>query len=146
MSQALDQTNRAAAATGMLAGGNTLAALSDRAGNMASQEYGDWQNRLAGLISPEFQAVGGQAGAEAGKVPVYSNTANSIANLGTSTTNGITNQNTQAANAEMAGSGNLWGLGLGLAKLAVGGGGTSLLGGGRGGITLGGSGGPMPFY
>lgn len=129
--QALDQTNRAAAATGGLQGGNTLAALSDRAGNMANQEYGNWQSQLGGLISPEFQAVGGQAGAEAGKVPVYQGTANSIANLGTNTTNGITNQNTQAANAEMQGSGNLWGLGLNLAKLGLGsfGGGTSLLGG-----------------
>jgi hypothetical protein len=123
--QALDQTNRAAAATGGLAGGNTLAALSDRAGNMASQE-----------------------GAEAGKVPVYQGTANSIANLGTNTATGIANQNTQAANAVMQGSGNLWGLGLNLAKLGLGGG-TGLLGGGGGSsgpITLGGSGGPMPFF
>jgi hypothetical protein len=30
-------------------GGNTLAALSDRAGHMANQEYGGWQNRLGGL-------------------------------------------------------------------------------------------------
>ena len=133
VNQALDQTNRAAAATGGLMGGNTLAALSDRAGNLANQEYGNWQSQLGGLISPEFQAVGGQAGAEANKVPVYQGTANSIANLGTNTTNGITQQNTQAANAEMQGSGNLWGLGLNLAKLGVGaftgGGGTSLLGG-----------------
>src|SRR6185295_5318786 len=57
--QALDQTNRAAAATGGLQGGNTLAALSDRAGNMANQEYGNWQSKLGGLIAPEFQAVGG---------------------------------------------------------------------------------------
>lgn len=129
VSQALDQTNRAAAATGGLSGGNTLAALSDRAGNMASQEYGGWQDRLAGLISPEFQAVGGQAGAEAGKVPVYQGTANSIAGLGTNTTNGITNQNTQAANAEMQGSANLWGLGLNALTGLASGGGTSLLGG-----------------
>ena len=128
--QALDQTNRAAAATGSLQGGNTLAALSDRAGNMANQEYGNWQTRLGGLIAPEFQAVGGQAGAEANKAPVYMNTANSIANLGTNTANGVANQNTQAANAQLAGSGNLWSFGLnGLSALASGGGGTSLLGG-----------------
>lgn len=133
--QALDQTNRAAAATGSLQGGNTLAALSDRAGNMANQEYGNWQSKLGGLISPEMQAVSGQAGAEAGKVPVYQGTANSIANLGTNTATGIAGQNTQAANAEMQGSGNLWGLGLNLAKLGIGAasGGTSLLGGSGGG-------------
>lgn len=133
--QSLDGINRSAAARGGSIGGNTLAALSDRAGNMANQEYHGWQDRLGGLIAPEFQAVGGQAGAEAGKVPVYQGTANSIANLGTNTTNGITSQNTQAANAEMQGSGNLWGLGLNLAKLGIGAatGGTSLLGGGGGG-------------
>lgn len=137
--QALDQTNRAAAATGSLQGGNTLAALSDRAGNMANQEYGGWQDRLAGLIAPEFQAVGGQAGAEAGKVPVYQGTANSIANLGTNTTNGVTQQNTQAANAQMQGSANLWGLGLNALTGLASGGGTSLLGGlglGGGGQTM----------
>lgn len=126
--QALDQTRRAAARDGSLAGGNTLAALSDRAGNMANQEYGNWQTKLGGLINPELAATTGQASAEAGKVPVYQGTANSLVNLGTNTTNGINNQTTQAANAEMAGSGNLWNLGLqGLQALASGG--TSLLGG-----------------
>lgn len=136
VNQALDQTNRAAAATGGLQGGNTLAALSDRAGNMANQEYGNWQTKLGGLINPELQSVTGQASAEAGKVPVYQGTANSLVGLGTNTTNGINSQNTQAANAEMQGSGNLWGLGMNLAKLGMGGlgGGTSLLGGGGGGV------------
>jgi hypothetical protein len=129
--QALDQTRRAAARDGSLAGGNTLAALSDRAGNMANQEYGNWQTRLGGLINPEMQAVTGQASAEAGKVPVYQGTANSLVGLGTNTTNAINSQNTQAANAEMQGSGNLWNFGLNaLTGLASGGfGGTSLLGG-----------------
>jgi hypothetical protein len=108
--------------------GNTLAALSDRAGNMANQEYGNWQTRLGGLISPELAATTGQATTEAGKVPVYQGTANSIANLGTNTATGVANQNTQAANAEIAGSGNLWGLGLNALK-AFASGGTSLLGG-----------------
>jgi len=120
VSEALDQTNRAAAATGGLGGGNTLAALSDRAGNMASQEYGDWQNRLAGLISPELAGVTGGAGIDTAKAGVYTNDANSRVNLASGVTNGINNQETQAANAEMAGSGNLWGLGLNLAKLGTG--------------------------
>lgn len=96
---------------------------------MANQEYGNWQTRLGGLVAPEFQATAGQAGAEAGKVPVYQGTANSIAGLGTNTTNGLNDQTTQAANAEMQGSKNLWGLGIqGATALASGG--TSLLGGG----------------
>jgi hypothetical protein len=56
------------------------------------------------------------ANADTGKAGVYTGTANNIANLGTNTTNGITGQNTQAANAEMQGSSNLWGLGMNLAK------------------------------
>jgi hypothetical protein len=98
---------------------------------MANQEYGSWLDRLNGYVAPELQATSGMAGAEAAKAPVYQNTANSIAGLGTATTNGIAGQNTQSANAEMAGSGNLWGLGLNLAKLGTGAlsGGTSLLGG-----------------
>lgn len=145
--QSLEGVNRKAAATGVLAGGNTLAALSDRAGSMADQEYNNWVTNLNGYVSPELQAAGGIANADTNKAGVYTGTANSIANLGTNTTNGITGQNTQAANAEMAGSGNLWGLGLNLAKLGVGAatGGTSLLGGlggGAGGVVLGGPGGP----
>jgi hypothetical protein len=57
-----------------------------------------------GYVSPELQATSGHGWGGGGKAPVYQNTANSIAGLGTNTTNGIANQNTQAANAEMAGS------------------------------------------
>lgn len=133
--QSLDGISRSAAARGGDVGGNTLAALGDRAGNMADQQYGQWQSNLAGLINPEIAGVSGAAGAKAAEAPVYTGTASNIAGLGTSTANGIANQNTQSANAEMAGSGNLWGLGLNLAKLGVGAatGGTSLLGGGLGG-------------
>lgn len=135
--QSLDQTRRAAARDGSLVNGNTLAALSDRAGNMANQEFGNWQTKLGGLIAPEFQATAGQAGAEAGKVPVYANTANQIVGLGTNTTNGINSQNTQAANAAMQGSGNLWNLGM-QAATALATGGTSLLGSGLAGLGGGG--------
>ncbi|ANW00686.1 hypothetical protein [Bradyrhizobium icense] len=129
--QSLEGIARKANALGVSAGGNTLAALSDRAGNLANQEYGSWLDRLQGYVSPEMAAVSGQAGAEAGKVPVYQGTASSIANLGTNTANAVANQNTQQANAEMQGSANLWGLGLNLAKLGASAfsGGTSLLGG-----------------
>lgn len=132
--QSLQGVLRNAAATGGVAGGNTLAALSDRAGNMANQEYGSWQDRLGGLISPELAATSGAAsgvaGANTNKAGVYQDTAGKIANLGTNTANGIAGQNTQEANAVMAGSGNLWNLGLNAAK-ALASGGTSLLGGAR---------------
>lgn len=137
--QSLDQVARKSNALGGI-GGNTLAALSDRAGNMANQEYGSWLDRLNGYVSPELSASSGAAGTTAAKAPVYTQTANSIANLGTNTANGIADQNTQSANAQMAGSGNIWNLGLNAAKLGVGAlsGGTSLLGSGLGsGASLG---------
>lgn len=150
VNQALDGVNRGAVAAGGAAGGlsgNTLAALSDRSRNLADLEFGKYQDRLAGLISPELSATSGVAGAEAAKAPIYTGTASNIANLGTNTTNAITGQNTQSANAELAGSGNLLGLGLNLAKLGAGFlPGTSLLGGGStGNIVLGGAGGPGQF-
>lgn len=129
--QSLDGINRHAAAAGVAAGGNTLAALGDRAGHMADQEYGSWQDKLGGLVSPEFQATAGMAGAEAAKAPVYQHTADSIVGLDSGVTNGINDQNTQAANAQMAGSKNLWGGILGGAT-AIASGGTSLLGGIKG--------------
>lgn len=135
--QSLDGIARKANALGVSAGGNTLAALSDRAGNMANQEYGSWLDRLTGYVSPELAATGGMAGYEAAKAPVYTGSANSIANLGTATTTGVNDQNTQAANAEMAGSKNLWNFGL-QAATALASGGTSLLGGGLGGLGGGG--------
>lgn len=126
--QALDGINRKAAALGGLAGGNTLAALSDRAGQMANQEYGNWQSNLQGLINPELSATGGfaggQAGAELARSGVYQNDAGNRVNLATGVTKGINNENTSGANAEMAGGKNVLGLGMNLAKL-----GTGLLGG-----------------
>jgi hypothetical protein len=136
--QTLDGVARKANALGVSMGGNTLAELSDRAGHMADQEYGAWVDRLNGYVSPELAATGGEAAATMAKAPVYTTTATNLAGLGTTTTNGITKQNTEAANAEMQGSSNLWGLGLNLAKMGLSaatggvGGGGSLLGGGGG--------------
>lgn len=143
MDQSLEGVARKANALGGGLGGNTLAALSDRAGNMANQEYGSWLDRLQGYVSPELAATSGIAGTEAAKAPVYIGDANSRVGLENTTTQGINSQETQAANAEMQGSKNLWGLGMGLAQLGVGAmtGGTSLLGGlggmGGGGGALG---------
>jgi hypothetical protein len=135
--QSLDGLNRSAAARGNSIGGNTLAALSDRAGNMANQEYGNWQTKLGGLISPEMQAASGTAGIDQNKAGVYTNDANSRVSLASGVTNGINDAATQGANAQMAGSKNIWDLGMNLAKLGVGAftGGGSLLGGGAGGAT-----------
>jgi hypothetical protein len=133
--QSLDGINRHAAAAGGAFGGNTLAALGDRAGNMANQEFGAWQDKLGGLVNPELSATSGAAigtaGVDTNKAGVYTGTANSIVGLDSGVANGINDQNTQSANAQMAGSKNLWGGILGGAT-AVASNGTSLLGGVKG--------------
>src|SRR5258706_15039579 len=52
--QAIEATARNANRFG--AGGNELAALTDRANNLANQEYGNSQDRLAGFANPELTA------------------------------------------------------------------------------------------
>lgn len=135
ISQALDALDRRAASRGMLASGNNTNDTLSTVTGLANQEYGNWQNRLAGLVSPELSATGatatGLAGLEAGKAPIFVNDANQRVNLARGVTGDINSQTTQAANASMSGAGNIVNLGLNLAKL-----GTGFLGGGvTGGMT-----------
>lgn len=120
MNQGLDALDRRAASRGMLASGNTNLDTINYATGVANQEYGNWQNRLAGLANPELAAASGIAGIETGRAGLYGQDAQNRVNLASGVTSGQNNQTTQAANAEMAGSGNLWGLGLNLAKLGTG--------------------------
>lgn len=135
----LDALDRRAASRGMLASGNDTIDTLGYANGLANQEYNNWQTKLAGLIQPELTGVTGQATAQMAKAPVYVNDANARVGLASGVTNGLNSQTTQAANAELAGSGNLWNLGLNLAKLGVGAfgglGGTSMLGGAQGGLS-----------
>ncbi len=121
----LDAINRRRAAGGMLNSGNADLDALTFGQNLQNQQFGNWQSQLAGLNTNNLAATGaaatGIAGADTNKANVYGNTANSLVNLGMNTTNGINSQATQAANAQMAGSGNLWNLGLNVAKLATGG-------------------------
>lgn len=133
----LSAINRRRAAGGMLNSGNADLDALQFAQNLQNQQYGNWQTNLAGLGQNQLAATGayssGVAGANTNRANVYGNTANSLLDLNKFTTNGINSQATQSANAEMAGSGNLWSLGLNLAKLGAGG-----LGGmGGGGMGLG---------
>ncbi|SRR5713101_3133158 len=114
--QAIEATARNANRFG--AGGNELAAVTDRANNLANQEYGNWQNRLAGFVNPEQSAVSGAAAGQAAgygaKAGLWQNDAtNRIAVLG-NVASGTANSNTAVANAELAASGNFWN---GLTKL-----------------------------
>jgi hypothetical protein len=132
VNQALDALDRRAASRGMLASGNTTLDTLGTVHGLADQEYDQWLAGLSGLISPELAATGGAANYTAAKAPVYTNDAAQRVALAGGVTSGLNSQTTQAANAEMAGSGNLWNLGLNLAKLGV----SAATGGmGGGGIT-----------
>lgn len=62
MDQGTQAANRAASAGGMLNSGNQLMALTRFGQGLANQEYGNWQNRLAGLGEMGMQASGQMAG------------------------------------------------------------------------------------
>lgn len=136
--QATDAAARKASALGALGSGNTAAAISDRAQNMANAEYGGWQDRLNGLSNTGLTAANAQSGFqgqlgsslaglgqyEAGLGAQYAGLG--VNNLWNGTTAGIgavQNAQTQAANnvasrnsltANIIGSGiNLLGLGMG---------------------------------
>jgi hypothetical protein len=79
--QALDGVNRHAAATGMTASGNTLAALNDRAVGMANQEYGNWQTRLGTLPQLQLAGLTGAAGARTGLGTLAYNRGRDLASL-----------------------------------------------------------------
>lgn len=124
VNSALDALDRRAASRGMLASGNTTLDTLSTVTGLADQGYSDWLNRLQGVdsnaLSATGAAAGGLAGLEAGKAPVWTNDANSRVNLTTGIANGINSQETQAANAAMQGSANLWNFGLNAAKLGTG--------------------------
>src|SRR5882762_8415941 len=114
--QAIEATARNANRFG--AGGNELAAVTDRANNLANQEYGNWQNRLAGFVNPELTATSGAAGGQAAgygaKAGAYGTDAQNRVGIAGNIAGGIANSNTAAANAQMQASGNFWN---GLTKL-----------------------------
>lgn len=60
--QSTDAVARKAGAIGALGSGNTMAAISDRAGHMADQEYDDYLDRLNGVVGLGYDATGRQAG------------------------------------------------------------------------------------
>jgi hypothetical protein len=62
--QASDAVARKASAMGALGSGNTMAAIADRARNMADAEFGRYQDRLNGLSTQGLAASGQMAGLE----------------------------------------------------------------------------------
>lgn len=129
VNQSLDALDRRAASRGMLASGNNTIDTLNTVTGLANQEYGNWQNRLGGLISPEMTAAGGAAGVAGNVANLWTTDAQNRVNLASGVTGNMNAVQNQGANAEMAASKNMLGLGLNLATLGAGLPGTSLLGG-----------------
>lgn len=124
----LEAINRRRAAAGMLNSGNADADALKFAQNLQNQQYGNWQNSLAGLNSNAISATGAAANGQAG---VYGSLANlgqqnasNQVNLLGNVTSGMMSANNQQAAGEAAGAKNLLGLGTSLLGLGTGGGGT----------------------
>jgi hypothetical protein len=109
--QATDQVARKASATGALGSGNTLAAITDRAGNLADQEYQSYQNRLQGMSQMGLQATGAQAGLTKGigdldasqgtaKAGMFTGLGTSLAGLDTGLAQNLSNNNMAVATGQ----------------------------------------------
>lgn len=103
--QATDAAARNGAKLGMANSGNTLAEIGNRAGQLANQQWGNWQGQLGGLSNTGAGIVGNTA---AGLAGLYGTDAQNRVNLYGNVAGGQANSNTSAANSEMAGSANFW--------------------------------------
>lgn len=111
--EALGQVQRNAASRGLLESGRVMRDMTDRAQNMALQDYGNWwnrqnqlygdyQNRLAGLAggpTGSDQAYGLGQAAATGTAQTGSNLGSLFGNQGSSGFGGITNTGAAQANA-----------------------------------------------
>jgi hypothetical protein len=108
--QATDQVARNANRYG--AGGNEIAAVSDRAGNMADAAWQAHLGSLGGFVNPELSATGtaaaGRAAGYGAKAGAYATDANNRVGVAGNVASGIANSNTASANAQMQASGNFW--------------------------------------
>lgn len=108
--QAIEATARNANRFG--AGGNEIAAVTDRANNLANQEYGNWMTRLGGFVNPELQATstaaGGKSAGYGAKAGAYGADAQNRVNVRSNVASGIAGSNTSSANAQTAASSNFW--------------------------------------
>lgn len=79
--QAEDSAMRNASRLGIAGSGNTLTALSTLGGNLANQEYGNWQRGLMGMSQQGLSAAGGMGQAQQSLASLASNTGQTRADL-----------------------------------------------------------------
>jgi hypothetical protein len=134
--QATDAVARKQGAIGALGSGNTMAAISDRAGHMADQEYDDYLDRLNGVVGLGYNATTAQAGIEkgigdlgmtygAGKAAIHGDRMRLDASTAANTAGQYASALQGGMMAGENAAANRWGLGMNLLS-----GGASFLGGG----------------
>ncbi|MEN6549158.1 MAG: hypothetical protein ABFE07_24200 [Armatimonadia bacterium] len=117
LNNALQGSERAAAAGGMLASGNTLTALQDRGAQVANQEYGSWLDRLTGVSQQGQQAAGQTANALTNLGGLYQNTTGQRLGLNNTFTAGMIGANNQYGQGQEAQSAGQAALGSDLGSL-----------------------------
>ncbi|AOO81661.1 hypothetical protein [Bosea vaviloviae] len=107
LDQATDAVARKASALGALGSGNTMQAITDRASNLANQEYGGWQDRLNGLSNTGLQASGQQANIQQGLGNLYAQQGRDQSNVYSDAAGKEAGIHTGYANANAGALGNL---------------------------------------
>jgi hypothetical protein len=95
--QAADLAARHASATGTLASGNTLDAITRLGSNLANQEYGNWRSGLSGLAGQGLQAAAGQSQGNALQGALADSTGRALGGLDTAQGTGLAGLQTGAA-------------------------------------------------
>jgi hypothetical protein len=124
----IDVLNRRRAAGGMLASGNADLDALTFGQNQQNQQYNNWLTNLGGYDQKSLTTAGAMAGVDTGLANLYQSDATNRVGLQGNVTSGNANANVLQAQGEAAGAKNLLGAGLGVASLAMGGGGLSGLG------------------
>lgn len=95
MQEGVNAIDRSAAARGSLMSGQTLKALNEYGQGLASQEYGDYYNRLAGLADTGANASSNLATA---RLQTAGNTSANLAQIGQNKTNQLIGQGNALSN------------------------------------------------
>lgn len=123
--QAVEAARRAGAATGATDNGNTLAAIVDRAANVARTGYQGWLGNLKGYADTGAQTTGAAASGTAGvygtQAGAYDNRAQARSNVANNVASGAANSNTAAASAQTQASAQFWNSLIGAAGSIFGG-------------------------
>lgn len=118
LDQQLQATQRGAAAGGMLASGNLLTALQDRASGTANQAYGTWLSNLIGQSGQGLSAASQTANAYNNLANLYQQTAGQRLDFDNSITHGRMGANNQYAQGREANAAGLASLGQTLGSIA----------------------------